>query len=264
MLNCRLIPFALLGAAVLAAPLIAKPAMHKPMSHRTMVAKPVDFAAMLSDPLRTDSMRKLDETRVPAAVLAFAGVKPGQTVLDFMPGGGYYSLLLARAVGPTGMVFAANPPGENDAKAWEPFAGKIPQLHVMVMEIAAMQFAPRSLDLIFTNLNYHDLYWESEKYKFPRVDVPKALAGWFTAVKPGGHVVIVDHSGPAGGDPREVAERLHRIDPERVKADMAAAGFVLEAESAVLRRSEDDRTKLVFDPAVRGKTDRFVLKFRRP
>ena len=264
MLNRRLIPMALLSAAVLAAPLIAKPAMHKPMAHKAMAAKPVDYAAMLSDPLRTDAMRKLDEGRMPAAVLAFAGVKPGQTVLDFMPGGGYYSLLLARAVGPTGMVFAANPPGENDAKAWEPFAGKVPQLHVMVMEIPAMQFAPRSLDLIFTNLNYHDLYWESEKYKFPRVDVPKALAGWFTSVKPGGHVVIIDHAGPAGGDPREVADRLHRIDPERVKADMAAAGFVLEAESPVLRRSEDDHSKLVFDPAVRGKTDRFMLKFRRP
>mgnify|MGYP002145408416 CR=1 FL=1 len=120
-----------------------------------------------------------------------------------------------------------------------------------------------SLDLIFTNLNYHDLYWESEKYKFPRVDVPPVLAGWFRAVKPGGHVVIVDHVGPAG-DPREVANRLHRIDPERVKADMTAAGFVLEAESSVLRRSEDDHSKLVFDPAVRGNTDRFMLKFRRP
>ena len=93
MLNHRLIPMALLSAAVLAAPLIAKPAMHKPMSHKAMAAKPVDYAAMLADPLRTDAMRKLDEGRMPAAVLAFAGVKPGQTVLDFMPGGGYYSVL---------------------------------------------------------------------------------------------------------------------------------------------------------------------------
>jgi predicted methyltransferase len=94
--------------------------------------------------------------------------------------------------------------------------------------------------------------------------VPKVLASWFTELKPGGHVVIVDHAANPGGDPREVADKLHRIDPERVKADMAAAGFVLEGESSVLRRSEDDRTKLVFDPSVRGKTDRFILKFRRP
>ena len=264
MINRRLIPLALISAAALASPLIAKPTTHKTMAHKPKAATPVNYSAILADPLRSADMRKLDEGRMPAAVLAFAGVKPGQTVLDFMAGGGYYSLLLARAVGPTGKVVAANPPGENDAKAWEPFAGKVPQMQVMVTEISAMKFAPRSLDLIFTNLNYHDLYWESEKYKFPRVEVPGVLAGWFGAVKRGGHVVIIDHAGPAGGDPREVANRLHRIDPERVKADMRAAGFILESESNVLRRSEDDHSKLVFDPAVRGKTDRFIMKFRRP
>jgi len=255
-MNRRLLSLALLSAAACAAPLLAKPAAH--------AAKPAPTAVWLADPLRSDAMRKLDEGRMPAAVLAFAGVKPGQTVLDFFAGSGYYSLLLARAVGPKGMVFAANPPAEHDAKAWEPFAGKIPQLHVMVAEVPFMQFAPHSLDLIFTNLNYHDLYWTSEKYHFPRVEVPKALAAWFTQVKPGGHVVIIDHAANPGGDPREVADRLHRIDPERVKADMTAAGFVFESESSLLRRSEDDHSMLVFDPAVRGKTDRFILKFRRP
>ena len=230
-MNIRLIPLALLGAAALAAPLLAKPATH--------AAKPAPYAAWLADPLRNEDMRKLDEGRMPAAVLA-------------------------RAVGPKGKVFAANPPGEHNPKAWEPLAGKVPQLHVMVAEIPQMQFAPRSLDVIFTNLNYHDLYWESEKYHFPRVEVPTVLAAWFTQLKPGGQVVIIDHAGSAGGDPREVADRLHRIDPERVKADMTAAGFVFESASNLLRRSEDDHSKLVFDPAVRGKTDRFILKFRRP
>lgn len=255
-MNRRLIPLALMSVAALSAPLIAKPA-------KTM-SRPAPVASWLADPLRSDAMRKLDEGRMPAEVLAFAGIKPGQTVMDFFAGSGYYSLLFARAVGPKGMVFAANPPGENDPKAWEGWADKVPNLHVMVAEVPQMRFAPRSIDVIFTNLNYHDLYWESEKYHFPRQDVPKVLASWFTEVKPGGHVVIVDHAANPGGDPREVADKLHRIDPERVKADMIAVGFVLEAESAVLRRSEDDRTKLVFDPSVRGKTDRFMLKFRRP
>jgi predicted methyltransferase len=76
-------------------------------------------------------------------------------------------------------------------------------------------------------------------------------------------VVIVDPAGPAG-DPRAIAGTLHRIDPERVKADMAAAGFLLVAESSLLRRSEETHDKNVFDPAIRGKTDRFILKFRRP
>ena len=255
-MNRRLIPLALLSVAALTAPLLAKPA--------AMSARPAPVAAWLADPLRSDDWRKLDEGRLPAEVLAFTRVKPGQSVLDFFAGGGYYSFLLAKAVGPKGMVFAANPPAENDPKAWERFADKVPNLHVMVAEVPRMAFAPRSIDLIFTNLNYHDLYWESEKYHFPRQDVPKVLAMWFTELKPGGHVVIIDHAGNPGSDPREMADKLHRIDPERVKADMAAAGFVLEGESSVLRRSEDDHSKLVFDPAVRGKTDRFMLKFRRP
>jgi predicted methyltransferase len=129
--------------------------------------------------------------------------------------------------------------------------------------MASLQLAPGSVDMLFTHLNYHDLYWESEKYKFARVDVPAVLTGWFRAVKPGGYVVIIDHAGP-GGDPRAVADKFHRIDPERVKADMASAGFVLVAESDILRRSEDDHSKGVFDPSIRGKTDRFILKFRRP
>lgn len=108
----------------------------------------------------------------------------------------------------------------------------------MAAPIAATQFAPASIDLLFTHLNYHDLYWESEKFKFPRIDVPRVLASWFRAIKPGGQVVIVGHAGPAG-DPREVAEKLRRIDPARVKANMAAAGFVLVAESSILHRSED-------------------------
>lgn len=260
----RLLPLAVLSTALLMPQLAAKPPRAKAAHSKVLAAAPVPYANLLADPLRSDDMRKLDEGRMPAAVLGFAGVKPGQSVLDFMAGGGYYSLLLARAVGSKGAVYAANPAGENDDKAWAPFASKIPQLHVMVMPISAMQFAPRSLDIIFTNLNYHDLYWESEKYKFPRLDVPVVLAGWFMSLKPGGHVVIVDHAGNPGGDPRVVADTLHRIDVARVKADMTAAGFVLEAESAVLHRSDDDRTKLVFDPSVRGKTDRFMLKFRRP
>lgn len=252
----RLIPLALMSAAVLAGPLLAKPA--------AMATKPMPTATWLADPLRSDDWRKLDAGRMPAEVLAFAGVKPGQTVLDFFAGGGYYSFLFARAVGPKGMVFAANPPAENDPKAWTGWAEKVPNLHVMVAEVPRMYFAPRSIDTIFTNLNYHDLYWESEKYHFPRQDVPKVLAGWFAELKPGGHVVIIDHAANPGGDPREVTDKLHRIDPERVKADMAAAGFEFEAESNLLRRSEDDHSKLVFDPSVRGKTDRFMLKFRRP
>jgi predicted methyltransferase len=113
------------------------------------------------------------------------------------------------------------------------------------------------------HLVYHDLYWESAKYKVPRVDPSAFLKSLYAATKPGGIVGVIDHVG-AAGDTRAVVDTLHRIDPAVIKADFKAAGFVLEAESPLLRAAGDDIAKLVFDPAVRGKTDRVVYRFRKP
>jgi predicted methyltransferase len=247
-MHSRLISLAMIGAMLTAAPLSAKPQ---------------DYAYAVTDKARSEANRKLDESRLPAQVLDFTGVSKGQSVGDLMAGGGYFTELFARVVGPKGTVYALEPASFHDPKVWQAITAKRPNVRVLVKPVAEMKLAPGSLDLLFTSLNYHDLYWQSEKFKFPRLDVPAVLADWFAAVRPGGHVVIIDHAGPAG-DPRAVVEKLHRIDPAQVKADMAAAGFVLVAESDMLRRSEDDHTKNVFDPAIRGKTDRFVLKFRRP
>jgi predicted methyltransferase len=227
------------------------------------LAKPSDFAAAVAQPARDAKERALDAARMPAEVLDFAGIKRGQVVVDYFTGSGYFADMFATAVGPKGTVYALNPTSFHDPKDFPAKLARHPNLRVLVADVPALQMAPASVDTLFNHLNYHDLYWESDKFKFARVDVPPVLAHWFSMVKPGGHVVIVDHMGPAG-DPRDVVERLHRIDPERVKADMAAAGFVLEAESDLLRRSEDGLDKGVFDPAVRGKTSRFMLKFRRP
>jgi predicted methyltransferase len=228
-----------------------------------LAAKPTDYARAVADPARSEADRKLDASRQPAEVLDFAGVAKGQAIADFMAGNGYFTGLMAAAVGPKGTVYAMDPPSFHDPKAWEKGPNARANIRILLAPVQAMKLAPASIDTMFAHLSYHDLYWESEKYKFPRIDVPAVLADWYRAVKPGGHVIVIDHWGPAG-DPREVTDKLHRIDPDRVKADMAAAGFVLESESPMLRRSEDDRSKLVFDPAVRGKTDRFALKFRRP
>jgi len=247
-MNRRLTSFAVLAAMLAAAPL---------------AAKPQDYTYAVADKARSEANRKLDDSRLPAQVLDFAGVSKGQSIGDLMAGGGYFTELFARVVGPKGTVYALEPASFHDAKVWQAIGAKRPNVRLLVKPVAEMQLAPSSLDLLFTNLNYHDLYWESEKYKYPRLDVPMVLADWFRAVKPGGHVVNIDHTGPAG-DPRAMAEKLHRIDPAQVKADMAAAGFVLVAESEMLHRSDDDHSKNVFDPAIRGKTDRFVLKFRRP
>lgn len=228
-----------------------------------LAAKPADFATIVADKTRSEADRKLDAGRDPAAVLDFAGVKKGETVADLMAGNGYFTAMLAQVVGPKGVVYALNPPSFHDAKDWAAGRNARPNIRTLVVPIQTMKLAPGSIDTLFTHQVYHDLYWESEKYNYPRLDVPAVLADWFSAVKPGGHVVVVDHWGP-GGDPREQADKLHRIEPDRVKADMAAAGFVLVAEGSMLRRSEDGHDKLVFDPAIRGKTDRFALKFQRP
>ncbi len=212
---------------------------------------------------RSDANKALDESRQPAAVLEFAGVENGDVVADFMAGGGYYTELIATLVGKSGKVYALNPVGFHNPEAWAALTRTHKNIRPIAVDPRAMVVAPGSVDTIFTHLVFHDLYWESEQYKFPRLDVEMMLANWYAGVKPGGSVIVVDHAGPSG-DPRKVTADFHRIDPARVIADMTKAGFELEAQSDMLRSSADDHSKNVFDPSIRGKTDRFVMKFRKP
>jgi predicted methyltransferase len=228
-----------------------------------LAAAPSDYAAAVSSPARDARDRALDAGRMPAEVLDFAGIARGQVVVDYFSGTGYYAEMIATAVGRQGTVYALNPTAFHQPSDFAARTARHRNLRVMTGEVPTLQLAPASVDLLFNHLNYHDLYWQSERFKFNRLDVPQVLAHWFSMVKPGGHVVLIDHAGPAG-DPRDVVERLHRIDPERVKADMAAAGFILVAESNLLHRSDDGLDKGVFDAAIRGRTSRFMLKFRRP
>ena len=113
------------------------------------------------------------------------------------------------------------------------------------------------------NLDYHDVYWQSEKYGIPKMDPDQWLKTIYDSMKPGAVVGVVDHVANPG-DTRDTVQKLHRIDPNTVKADFKRAGFVFEAESKILRNPADDHSLLVFDPNIRGKTDRFVFKFRKP
>ncbi|WP_232475853.1 class I SAM-dependent methyltransferase [Flavisphingomonas formosensis] len=249
------IPFlALLIAA--AAPL---PALAGPME--AVVARAV------AAPGRPADMVALDAGRQPAKVLDFLGLKPGERVLDFAAGGGYYTEILARSVGPKGMVIGFEHPSfveeEKARKGWEALLARQKNARLMSVPIGQFAAAPNSFDFVLFHLVYHDLYWESEKYKYPRIDPARVLSMLFSVVKPGGIVGVVDHVGPAG-DTREVVEKFHRIDPETIKADFAKAGFVLDGESDLLRNPGDAHDKLVFDPAIRGKTDRVILRFRKP
>ncbi|MDE2563224.1 MAG: class I SAM-dependent methyltransferase [Sphingomonadales bacterium] len=220
-------------------------------------------AAAVADPGRSDSNRKMDEGRMPEAILSFAGFKPGEVVADWGAGGGYYSEMIADVVGPKGRVYAIGAPAYYKADVWNALVKAHPNVMPLVAPAEAQQLAPGSVDAIFAHLEYHDLYFVSEKARHPKLDVPAVLANWFAAVRPGGHVIVVDHVA-LPGDPWENTNKYHRIDPEQVKRDLTAAGFVLEGESDVLHRSDDPHNVLVFDPSVRGKTDRFALKFKKP
>lgn len=219
---------------------------------------------------RSDNARKADAGRRPIEVLNFFGVKPGMRALDLMAGGGYYSELLGQAVGPKGGVvaFINKTPEDGDTakldEAWGKLLARAPNVRLQKGMVNDLQFAPASFDFALLHLEYHDFYWESEKYHYPHVEPDQALARIFAAMKPGGVVGVVDHVADAGGDVRQVVDKLHRIDPAIVKADFLRAGFVLDGESPLLMTGADDHAKEVFDPAVRGKTDRFVFRFRKP
>ncbi len=226
-----------------------------------------DIAGAIAKPGRAESDVKLDSSRQPGPVLTFAGLKTGDSVLDIFAGGGYYSKIMARAVGASGSVTAHNAgvfATDDAGKAkWSALQENNPNLEMIRAGFNDWRPEPASFDFALSHLVFHDLYFESERFGLPRADVPAYLAQLYTAMKPGGTVLIVDHTGPAGNT-RELADKLHRIDPAVVKADMAEAGFVFDKESDLFRNADDDINTLVFDPSVRGKTDRFVMKFRKP
>ena len=228
----------------------------------------VDYRAVLAAPGRTPAAIEQDAWRKPAEVLAFFGVQPGMSALDLFAGAGYFTPLLSAVVGPTGRVVAHNNKayldgvGEDFTRLFEG-AQALRNAERLTAEGNELELAPGSFDFVLLSAVYHDVYFVDEANNWPKIDGPRLLAELHAAMKPGATLGLIDHAA-APGSPAETGGTLHRIDPEIVKRDFAAAGFVLEAESDVLRNPADDLTKGVFDPAVRRRTDRFVLRFRRP
>jgi predicted methyltransferase len=220
------------------------------------------IAAALADPSRPEADKARDAARHAAETLAFAQVRPGQRVTDMIIGGGYFTRLLSLAVGLEGHVTAWQPAefigfqasyGESLDKADE-----ILNVDAIRSPIGAPEF-PSGLDLIFTAQNYHDLHLRP----FAAETAANVNRAAFAALKPGGLYVIIDHHAVAGSG-LEAAHGLHRIDIEAVKAEVQAAGFVLDGESDVLSAPADPRTANVFDATIRGKTDQFMLRFKKP
>jgi predicted methyltransferase len=230
-------------------------------------AAPAGLKAAVAANSRPADAVKLDESRKPAEVLRFLGLEQGDRALDLFTGSGYYAEIMARAVGPKGSVLAWEPANFYDdaaKKVWGELKARLPNSGLLVSTARELSLAPASFDFVLMHMIYHDTYWESEKFKFPRMDPAAFLATVHAATKPGGIVGVVDHVAEPGGDTRAVADKLHRIDPAVIRADFERAGFVFDGESDLLRNPSDDHSKLVFDPAVRGKTDRIVYRFRRP
>lgn len=239
-----------------------------PAAPATVASAPaaVDYRALLEHPDRYAPDRAKDAARKPWAVFDFLRIQPGMQVLDFLTGGGYTTEYLAAVVGPEGGVTAYNTPGFDNYVAEELAArysaGRLPNVTRLSAELAALDLPAARYDAIITVQNYHDLYWVNPP-TWPAVDVTTTLAHLHAALKPGGVLGVVDHHALPGSGVSVVGS-LHRIEKERVVADLTAAGFVLEAESDVLANASDDRTLSVFDDKVRGQTDQFVLRFRKP
>jgi predicted methyltransferase len=227
---------------------------------------PAYIAAAVADPNRPDADRQRDPNRKPAQTLVFAGIRPGEQIAELLPGGGYFTRLFSKAIGPTGQIFALVPARSPDAPADAPdFAARAKAIaadpnyrNVSVVVEPFSQFAvPAPVDLVWTSQNYHDLH------NFPGLDVTVFNQLVFAALKPGGIYLILDHAAAAGSGIRDT-KTLHRIDPEAVKREVLAAGFIFDSSSNLLRQTSDPHEVAVFDPTVRGNTDQFILKFRKP
>lgn len=219
--------------------------------------------AAVADKSRPEKDVKRDAERKPADMLAFAGIKPGEKVADLIPGGGYFTLLFSSAVGPNGTVYAFTPTEFGKfSKTPLPANGSHPDPkhpNVVFLTAPANSFkAPAPLDVVWTSENYHDL-----KYPFAApADTAAVNKAVYDALKPGGYYVILDHVGlPGRWDP---ALKLHRIDPAVVRHEVEAAGFLFDGSTEVLRNPYDPHDKTVFDASIRGHTDQFVYRFRKP
>jgi predicted methyltransferase len=227
---------------------------------------PAFITAACADAARPEADTKRDADRHPALSIAFAGVKPGDQVVELVPGSGYFTRLLSSVVGPKGKVYAAPPARRPQAAADSPDPAAPVQAiaadpHYGNVTVSVQRFAqlalPKGVDLVWTSQNYHDFH------NLPDVQVVDIDKAVFKALKPGGVYIVSDHAAEAGSGFRDTST-LHRIDREAVKKEVISAGFKFEASSDILSNKDDPHTAKVFDPNMRGHTDQFILKFRKP
>ena len=224
------------------------------------------IAAAIANPNRTEADRERDARDNPEVTLALLDLQPGQAVVDLFGGGGYYSELMAGVVGEQGTVVLHNNDGY--AKWVEKYLQEryidntVPPVTVLRSEVADLQLPAASFDAVVMVMSYHDLYYYNPERGFDALDIAVFFTQVRTALKPGGKLLIIDHSAPDGSG-NTLTQEIHRIDDAFVLQDFESNGFRLVATSDVLRNPEDPRTALVFAKDIRGKTDRFVMLFQK-
>jgi predicted methyltransferase len=217
------------------------------------------ITAAVADAARPAADTARDAARKPAEIVAFAGVKPGDLVAEMLPGGGYYTRILAKTVGPEGHVYLVVPaafaqrPGGLDAL--NALAAQYGNVSVVTVNLTDFNLE-KPVDLVWTTENYHDMH------NGPTANPAGANDSAFRALKPGGIYFVEDHSAPGTGT--SATSTLHRIDPAAVISEVEAAGFQFEAQSDVLKNPADPHTAGVRDPSIQGETDKFAIRFRKP
>ncbi len=218
------------------------------------------IAAAVADAGRPAEDKARDADRKPAEVVAFVGVKPGDKVAEMMPGGGYFTRILSKTVGPTGHIYAlvptgfANRPGALDKL--NALAAQYGNVTVVTTDMANFKL-PAPVDVVWTSENYHDFH------NGPAPNIAGLNSAAFAALKPGGVYYIEDHAAAAKSG-ITATSTLHRIDPAAAVTEVEAAGFKLDGMSKLLANPKDAHDKPVFDPSIRGHTDKFALRFRKP
>ncbi len=230
-------------------------------------AQPAEVASAIAATGRTPDNVKLDDGRKPAEVLNFFGLRKGMRVIDMFGANLYWAEIMAPVVGPRGRVTIWQPAqflNDERKKNFATFAARQKNVSLISSPFEAPNLPAGAFDFMIMNLDYHDVYLENAERKIVRMEPDPWLKTIYAAMKPGAIVGIIDHVALPNGDARGTVAKLHRIDPEIIKADFQRAGFELVGVRNFLRNPDDDYTLVVFDPKVRGKTDRVVYRFRKP
>ena len=225
------------------------------------------ITAAVADKGRPDADTKRDANRKPAEVVAFAGVKPGMTVEELFPGGGYYTRIFSKVVGPKGKIFLVTPVQMKDrGRPGSPTTGQTSDKlaaevgnAIVVWQPADNPAAPEKVDMVFTADNYHDY----RNPGFGGADMAKFNKAVFDSLKPGGVYIIEDYEAVPGAGATQT-NTLHRIESATVKKEVEAAGFKFDGQSDAVKNAMDDHTKPIFEPTIEGHADQYVLKFVKP